>query len=238
MEAIKSFLTEIRYGSSATYTLIAINILIFLAVNYINLRFAGASDTELAQVFGGSAYILVIGNSEWWRLITSAFLHISWWHILMNMFALHSFGTFLENFYSLKKIFIVYILCGISGSALALFDFGAITLGASGAIFGLMGLVIGNLLKRNTYSPGLPIKMDSVLYPALIWLALSLGIGGISFLGHLGGFIVGILLGLILKTANDFESSHLENKIVNILFIACLAIFILSIGSLIQNILF
>lgn len=236
MDNMRGFLTELRYGTSATYSLIVINVLVFLIISLVRGMFPGASEGELAEVFGGSAYVLV-ANGEWWRLITSSFLHISWWHILINMFTLYSFGSFLETFYSPKKIFIVYILCGISGSALALFDYGAITLGASGAIFGLLGLAVGNLLKRNTYSPGLPIKMDSVLYPALIWLALSFGLSGISFLGHLGGFLGGIVLGLVLQTANDFEHSENKNIITNIMFITSLVVFIASFLCLILNIL-
>lgn len=227
-EKIRYIANEIKYGTFATYGLIALNVAVFIFVFIISNIFSGVTKTDLAQIFGGSAAYLVLNNLEWWRLVTSTFLHVDWWHILLNMVALYSIGRFVENYYSSRKVFIVYVLTGIAGSALAMFDQNAITLGASGAIFGFMGLIVGNLLKANTYSPGLPVPLNSILTPALFWLVLSFGIGGISFLGHLGGFLAGIVLGLVIDTANNFEFNTLKNRIFNVLFIICLALALLS----------
>lgn len=238
MQLVGNFITEIRYGTSATYILIFINVLVFLLVTFISFLFRGVGQGELATVLGGSAYSLVFFETQWWRVITSTFLHISWWHILLNMITLYSIGGFLENFYSSRKLFIVYVIGGIGGSLVALFDRSAITLGASGAIFALLGLIVGNLLRKNTYSPGLPIKLNSVLYPALFWLILSFGISGISFLGHLGGFITGIALGLVLETANDFSFTTSKKSILNITFTLCVSLVVLSFVFLFINIFF
>ncbi|MBP9758352.1 rhomboid family intramembrane serine protease [Candidatus Dojkabacteria bacterium] len=228
---------ELKYGTYATYSLIGLNIIIFLLVNIVKSFFQGASEVEIASVFGGTSTFQVIGSFQWWRLITAIFLQLDWWHILFNMIALYSTGRFLENFYSSKKVLVVYVLTGVSGSLLSLLDTNAITFGASGAVFGLIGLIVGNLLRKNTYSPGLPIKMSS-LYPSLVWLVLSFGIGGISFLGHLGGFLSGILIGLILETANDFGSNTFQNRLTNVSFIMCVALVTLSFISLFLSIFF
>lgn len=237
IDKIKRISQEIKYGTYATYILIGLNVLIFVLVNIIRNFFQGVSETEIAAVFGGSSSFFVFEGLQWWRLFTAIFLQIEWWHILLNMVALYSVGRFLENFYSSKKVFVVYVVTGFCGSLLSLLDVNSITLGASGAIFGLIGLIVGNLIRKNTYSPGLPIKMSS-LYPSLAWLVLSFGIGGVSFLGHLGGFLSGVVLGMIIQTANDFEFNTLKNKLINVSFIICAILVALSFISMFQNIFF
>ena len=184
------------YGGAqpvATISLIAINVVVFL------LERGGDSSTYVFR--HGALTGVGVANGEWWRVVTAAFLHANILHIAFNMYALWLLGKPLERYIGSARFLAIYTVSGISGSAGALLLTNAYvpTVGASGAIFGLMGALL--VLERR----GMPLV--GPLLPILaINLVFTFGVAGISIGGHIGGLIGGILAALGLER---FGRGHL-----------------------------
>ncbi len=136
----------------------------------------------------GLEWIPGVATGAWWQLITSAFAHVEVWHIGFNMFALWMLGPLVERILGRTRFLAIYFVAALAGSAVATWFAASfsMTLGASGAIFGLMGAVLLIALKHQG-------NVQSIL----VWLGLNAAItifGGsrISWEGHLGGFLGGL----------------------------------------------
>ena len=173
-----------------TYTLILINIVIWLCmILYLN-RF---SDVKLLEV-GGLVHFNVV-HGEWYRLISSMFLHFNFEHILMNMLSLFSFGKIVESIIGSWRMLIIYIISGLYGNFVSLsFNTTTISVGASGAIFGLIGSIFVIMYLSKNFNK----KMIGQLLIALfVLIVFSLFMSNINIMAHLGGFISGVLITLI-----------------------------------------
>ncbi|OHR00285.1 rhomboid family intramembrane serine protease [Staphylococcus sp. HMSC077G12] len=173
-----------------TYTLILINIVIWLCmILYLN-RF---SDVKLLEV-GGLVHFNVV-HGEWYRLISSMFLHFNFEHILMNMLSLFIFGKIVESIFGSWRMLIIYIISGLYGNFVSLsFNTTTISVGASGAIFGLIGSIFVIMYLSKNFNK----KMIGQLLIALVVLIVfSLFMSNINIMAHLGGFISGVLITLI-----------------------------------------
>jgi membrane associated rhomboid family serine protease len=146
--------------------------------------------TVTPPVFPG-APVAGVAHHEYWRLITAAFLHYGPIHLLMNMLALYWFGTLLEQRIGSGKYLMLYLVSGLAGSAGALLASPLRpTVGASGAIFGVLGA--GLVLERQRdYVFG-----GSALGIIVINLILTFSIANISIGGHIGGLIGGAVAAL------------------------------------------
>lgn len=176
--------------SPITYTLILINIVIWLCmILYLN-RF---SDVKLLEV-GGLVHFNVV-HGEWYRLISSMFLHFNFEHILMNMLSLFIFGKIVESIIGSWRMLIIYIISGLYGNFVSLsFNTTTISVGASGAIFGLIGSIFVIMYLSKNFNK----KMIGQLLIALVVLIVfSLFMSNINIMAHLGGFISGVLITLI-----------------------------------------
>lgn len=173
-----------------TYTLILINIVIWLCmILYLN-RF---SDVKLLEV-GGLVHFNVV-HGEWYRLISSMFLHFNFEHILMNMLSLFIFGKIVESIIGSWRMLIIYIISGLYGNFVSLsFNTTTISVGASGAIFGLIGSIFVIMYLSKNFNK----KMIGQLLIALVVLIVfSLFMSNINIMAHFGGFISGVLITLI-----------------------------------------
>ncbi|WP_214415662.1 rhomboid family intramembrane serine protease [Sphaerisporangium fuscum] len=162
-----------------TWTLLAINVLAYLG-ELLN------TDTVLNQ-FAMSSYHVAAG--EWWRLVTGAFLHApppSYWHILFNMWALYAIGPQLERILGSARFAALYLLAAL-GSSVAVYLFGSVAVGASGAIYGLFGAMFV-IARRMGYD------VRGVLWLIGINVVLTFVIPGISWQGHLGGLVTGVVV--------------------------------------------
>lgn len=220
--------------------LIIINAVIFAALfllQFFVFRNVGNLNTGLLyQLFdlsgGVSPYDISIG--KYWTLITANFVHIDLIHFVFNFYALIKIGQLVYEFYDGKKLFIVYILGGLGGMGLSvgadiLLGTNTATLGASGSIFALAGILIGGALKDRRYGINLPINLTAFL--PIIVAALVLGFlpgSGVNNLAHLGGIVVGMLLGFVLKhEVGEYEGER-ERKLVDVLYYLLFGVFILS----------
>ncbi len=187
-----------RFGV-VTLTLIAINVAVFVATA-VSAGIDGSSplDNQRSPLFGDLllAPALVQGSGEDWRLITSAFLHIGITHLALNMLALLLFGSELERTLGRWRYLAVYLLSALGGSvAIQLFgDPFQPVAGASGAIWGLMGAFAVLALTQRGDVRGIATLLA-------INLAISVFVPGISLLGHLGGFVAGVLSSAVVVLA-------------------------------------
>lgn len=147
----------------------------------------------------GALIPVLVAQGEWWRLLSSMFLHSGFIHLALNMISLYFLGSFVEEAFGRGRYLALYMLSGISGG-LAYLYFGAFdvpAVGASGAIFGLLGGVLGYSLRRGTFS-----WQNPLIRQLLILLALNLYIGfsvpNISNTAHLGGLAGGAVFGWLV----------------------------------------
>ena len=199
-EAEKVFKSKTPY---ITYIIILLNV-----IAYIYTYMIGDTNSIIgAFAINGPA----IRSGEYYRLITGMFLHGGIFHILFNMYALYVIGSQLESFLGKIKYIIIYLLSGISGGLLSMILSGSsvFSIGASGAIFGLMGSLLYFGLQYRVY---LGNFVRTQLVPLLVFnLILGAVSPGIDNFGHIGGLIGGILttkaLGINGKTSkfNDIN---------------------------------
>ncbi len=185
-----------------TYTLIAINVFIFMMMYVIG---KGSTNAETLIQFGAS-YSPLIKNGDIYRLITSAFLHIGLLHLAFNMYALYIIGPQIESFMGKAKFITIYLFSAIIGNLLSMiFASNTIGAGASGAIFGLLGSLLYFGYHYRIYLGGV---LKSQIIPIII-LNLMLGfmLTGIDNAAHIGGLIGGglitIALGVKYKSTNS-----------------------------------
>jgi membrane associated rhomboid family serine protease len=170
-----------------TYALIAINVIAWLASGKVGFNAGGAGTTVFQH---GALYgPLVHGQHEYWRLITGGFLHANILHIALNMYLLYVLGQMLEPAIGHVRFAVIYFVALLGGSFGALLlSPHAVTVGASGAIFGLMGAAFFELRER-----GIDPFQAGIGGLILINLVFSFTFSGISVGGHIGGLVFGSL---------------------------------------------
>ncbi|MDP9018724.1 MAG: rhomboid family intramembrane serine protease [Candidatus Eremiobacteraeota bacterium] len=170
-----------------TYLLMLINILVFIA------GYSVGQDNifEMGAMYGPN-----VAHGQWYRLLTSGFIHSGFAHIAVNMMSLYFMGSFTEGAMGKARMFLVYLGSLIaSGAAIYYFSYDMPTVGASGAIFGLFGALFA--IGIRTGAQGRQLIQQA--FPILaINLAFTFFVPGISKAGHLGGLLAGFLLGLLL----------------------------------------
>lgn len=197
-------------GNTITLSLIGINVAIWLlgmvmpngSVSGLMGALYGANWEELparfALVLGFDADPISLGvvDGEWYRLLTAAFIHIEIWHIGVNMLALWILGSALEPALGRWRFIALYLLSALGGSAVSLLAAGpySMSLGASGAVFGLLGalFVVMRRLGRD---------VSAVMVILAINLVIGFTVPGIDWRAHLGGLVVGVALGFAFAHA-------------------------------------
>jgi membrane associated rhomboid family serine protease len=224
--------TRVRSGGAAlqaasepwaTYVLIGINTLVFLGE-----LASGASATTIG---GGSSLIAdgavlgpAIDDGEWYRILTGGFLHAGLLHLGLNMFVLWILGRLLEPAIGTPRFLGIYFVSLLAGSFGALVaDPNVPTVGASGAIYGLMGATIVIARRRGVEQIASEIGLWLVLN-----LVLSFSISGISIGGHIGGLIGGTLAGMVIAAA---ESRAGMRPAIGIETVALLVLAVASVGG-------
>lgn len=172
--------------------LIGINVAVFLLVTM-----TGGDPSRLAGPVARSGALFgpAVADGEWWRLVTGAFMHAGVLHLFMNMFLLWLLSQELEPALGHVRFAVLYATSLIGGSlGVMVLDPGAATVGASGAVFGLMGALVVLQLRahQNPWRSGIGGLVA-------INLVLTFAIPGISIGGHLGGLVAGALAGLALQ---------------------------------------
>lgn len=181
-----------------TESLIALNVIVFLAELATGTPAGGGlAGTILDKgALDGSA---IQQHHEYYRLVTSGFLHYSILHILLNMVFLYVMGTMLEpaiGGLNLAVVYFVSLLAGAFGALL--FEPGVLTVGASGACFGVLGALM--VVAHNRH---IPIWQSGLGPTLLINVIFSLTVAGISIGGHVGGFVGGLITGYLILELDE-----------------------------------
>jgi rhomboid protease GluP len=158
------------------------------------------------QMLWGDAMIAAYANygpavwhGQWWRLVTSMFLHGGLVHLLVNGWALYQLAGLFEIWLGWPALLLVYFISGIAGSLASALITSEPSVGASGAIFGLLGALIGFLLKhRERLTPQAKSLLMQLVGWAVINVIFGFSVKGIDNAAHLGGCAAGFLCGLIL----------------------------------------
>lgn len=177
-----------------TYIIMGICFIMFLITGMGN-------DTGVLIEYGANLDVLV-KNGEYYRLLTSMFLHSGLLHLFFNMYALYIIGPQVESFFGKTKYLIIYLLSGISGSLLSVaFNVNTVSVGASGAIFGLFGALLyfgynyrgylGNVIKSQI----LPVVIINLMFGFIST--------GVDVAGHIGGLIGGIIVSSVLGSSDE-----------------------------------
>jgi len=182
-----------------SWSLIAANAAVWLLMV---VRGAGAMDPTGEELIAwGANYGPMTLAGQWWRLLSSAFLHIGVVHLLVNMWALWSIGPFVERLLGNARYLALYLLAALGGSlASVAWNPQIISAGASGALFGVFGAFMANLIRHRREIP--PSVRASMWKNVLVLGAINIGYGlirpGIDNAAHLGGLGTGFLAGLVL----------------------------------------
>jgi membrane associated rhomboid family serine protease len=187
-----------------TYGIIAICVVLFAADAVLS-----NGSTLGGGLFGGGVgpigeanliFAPAVAAGEWWRIFTSAFIHLSPIHLAFNMFVLYQYGSLVERMYGHVEYAVIYLLCAAGGSVLTiLVDPSQSAAGASGAIFGLVGLLFV-VSRRHHAVLGREARMMVAGIGGFVvyLLVFTFLVPGISWTGHIGGLIVGGVLGFFL----------------------------------------
>ena len=201
-----------------TYSLIGINVLIFILCLFF----------DILPLFAVNRGFVVRG--EYYRLITAIFLHSGIIHLVCNMYSLYVIGSQLESFLGKVRYLVVYLLSGLAGSVLSIFFGNGFSVGASGAIFGLLGSLVYFGYHFRVYLDGV---LKSQIIPLIIFnLMLGFTIPGIDNAAHIGGLIGGVFstmaVGIKYKTTTFERVNGIILYLIYSIFILYMVFFRLS----------
>lgn len=187
-----------------TFGLIAACVLVYMLVALQGAAIGVPPNVGLVQqpeavLSQGALVPALVAQGEAWRLLTSAFLHSGFVHLALNMLSLYFLGSFAEVTFGRSRFLTLYLISGIAGGLAYLYfgSFNAPAVGASGAIFGLLGGVFGFAIRRGTFSTRDPIITQLLLLTGLN-LFLGFTIPGVSNTAHIGGLLGGLVFGYLM----------------------------------------
>ena len=242
-----------------TIAFLIVNLFVFLLMwessNFSIAALVRVFPEIVMRVYGAQQnYLINAPNYQWWRLITSMFIHVDLLHLLMNMFSLLILGPFVEKLYGSAKFVVFWVVSGLAGSLatylalrpslargiLGTFIFKAEDLpaaGASGALFGLVGvLFVFGIKYRRELPEGFKRVFGTGLLP-IIFINLFIGFVGRSFIGnaaHLGGLFTGAALAVFIDYRRPGARAGI-NVAWRIMQVLCLAIVALGAYKIIRN---
>src|SRR5690554_4136670 len=205
-----------------TLVFLALTIAVFTVLRLLTLRY---EDPVAVSILLGSYYkIFVVTNYEFWRFLTAGFVHIDFFHILINSIALINLGTITEKIFGQVKFTIILLVSIVVGTVFVFVGQGnSVVVGSSGGLYGLMGALL-----VYTFESGMikqPLVRSQFIRILLINLMISL-LPSVSLLGHLGGFVAGVLLAIIFSQSKRWAAIRVHTKIAFIGLIALLVMMI------------
>ena len=191
-----------------TYGIIALNIIVFVLMYILG---DGSTDPYTLIKFGANYRGSVI-NSEFYRLVTCAFLHIGLLHLIFNSYALYVIGVQIESYFGKIKYVAIYLLSAVSASLMSIIFSDSISAGASGAIFGLLGSLLYFGYHYRVYLGG--VLKSQIIPLIIINLLFGFTMSGIDNAAHIGGLIAGVLISMAVGVPNKSEKSDIINGII------------------------
>lgn len=199
----------------ASLIIMAVCVVIWLISQALTYQFGGPSaegvSVAVAIQLGAYYKAFIVGAGEFWRLLTCGFVHVDLWHLLVNMMSLYNLGMICEKFMGVRNYLIVLIGSILFGSLFVFIGSGnVVSVGLSGGLYGLMAaLIVYGIESRIIFQPAVRTQFIMII---LINLMITM-MPGVSLLAHLGGFVGGLLLSIIL-TRNDAWKQLKRNTVV------------------------
>lgn len=195
---------SIKEKPFVTIAIIAINIILYIVTAYLSIVYAKGSildsDTRVL-VFLGAKVNDLIAQGQYFRLVSCMFLHGGIVHLAVNMYSLYAIGPMIEKAYGRAKYIAIYFIAGICSSMLSYVYSPSISIGASGAIFGLLGAVLVFAIKsKGKTGSGLIKNILSVIF---VNIFIGMTLPGIDNFGHIGGLIGGIVISFLVISADE-----------------------------------
>ena len=195
-----------------TYILLGIIAIVFLLRFFID-------PNELVYWLGNQRDLVKMG--EYYRLITCAFVHIDIVHLMCNMYALYSIGSLAESYYGKIKFTLIYFVSAITGSLLSIIMSDTFSIGASGAIFGLLGCLLYFGYHYRVYFGS--VLLNKIVPVIVLNLFIGFMIQGIDNFAHIGGLVGGFLISKAVGiNSRDKKIDKINGIILSIIFIAFL----------------
>lgn len=204
--------------STATSVIVAVTIAVYALTWYLTQN-ASSAELSAAPSMGGirgdillrmgAKYGPFIYAGQWWRLVTAIFLHAGLFHIGMNLWCLFDLGPAVESLFSTTKFIVVYLVTGVVGFLASLWwNPRALSIGASGAILGLIGILIG----ASFHHGGLGKDYRSMLWRWVIYILIFglLPFFAVDNAAHIGGLVSGLILGYLVPEGEP-ETRASEN---------------------------
>lgn len=189
-----NIITPRRFQPWATYVLIGLNVLVFIAMIMSGVSPKWPSGVDLDR-WGAETRDRVL-SGEYWRLLSCTFVHIGVIHIVVNMYSLYNVGAFLEQMIGRWRFILFYLSTGIAASMASVWwDGNHISAGASGAIFGVLGVLIAVFAADIFEKQYRNQMLRSLLLSAALTLGVGLTSGIMNNAAHLGGLFSGMLAG-------------------------------------------
>jgi membrane associated rhomboid family serine protease len=179
---------------SAATAILAVNVALFVIDALLR---AGGRGSLLEA---GAMIPSLVAQGQWYRLVTAMFLHVGVFHLALNSFALYLFGSLVEQVLGTVRFLAVYLVTGFVASAasFAIGDPRTAAVGASGAVFGLLGVWLAYNLRRRSLSMA-RANVQWALMLIAINLAIGFAIPGIDNVAHLGGLVAGVAAGFLVE---------------------------------------
>lgn len=200
-----------------TYTILAVNAVVWAVTDIL-----GRGDPT-ALIRFGAKYDVLIWSGQYWRLITPVFLHAGLIHLLLNSYALYSLGIGVELLYGRARFLVIYLVAGVISTVTSLIFSSSLSVGASGAIFGLFGaFVYFALVNRRRIGRGI---WAAILPPLLINLGFGIAVPGIDNYAHVGGLLGGLGISYIVapRTTEQRWRKALTSAVIVAVFVGAVA---------------
>lgn len=198
-----------RMRPYVTVLFVAINVAVFFVLEIMG----DTENTGFMMAHGAVWPEYVKEDGEYWRLLTAAFLHFGFTHLINNMLILGCAGPILEQALGHLKFLLLYLCAGVGGSALSCLqmlysgDY-AVSAGASGAIFGIIGALLWVVIRNRGHYESLTGR--GLLFMIVLSLYYGISSAEVDNWGHIGGLLMGFLLGVLLyrKKTVDFKGEN------------------------------
>jgi len=212
-----------------TPAIVAINLIVFTIMIAAGVHIMSPKIVDLLA--WGANYAPKTTGGEWWRLVTSNYLHIGVIHIAFNMWVFWSVGQFVERLVGNLGFFLVYLFSGVVGGfATVLWNPGVVSAGASGAVFGVYGCLLAFLaLGRGSIPrPVLKALGNNAVFFVVVNVLYGMGNENVDMAAHLGGLAAGFVSGLILRMPLDSSAS--KNRGRRNMLVGIAGVFAISAG--------
>jgi rhomboid protease GluP len=214
-----------------TYTLLGLNTLLLFAAALLTGSGFGLLEPSARALcrLGALNAAAIAENGQWWRLLTVMVLHGGLLHWAFNSWALWAFGPTLENMLGWARFLALYVGAGLVGAGASFaFNQTALGVGASGAIFGLLGALIAYFFRRRKQGGSVPLQ--SLLLVLLLNLFIASRNPSIDNLAHIGGFLAG-LVAMALYDAAGPRNRALQTAALAVPFLVGIALAVLGVAN-------